>query len=464
VHQRAALVEHSEARRGAFAPCEINANEVHVTDFLQRPLPGLLRGPYRFDRDKWCDPWATFAGCSHRDPPRWLDGAVTNGGEASQELTTDPDEFPADVGKRRLYYLDNLRAVAVLLVVLLHTSLSYMVAAPQWWYVVDPDVNVVFTVIVLLVDVPIMSAMFLVAGYFAVPSLRRRGVGGFVKEKLIRLAAPWVFGVVVLAPTSTYLTYVSRGIPMPYLQFWATEFWGPMYEQSVYWYLGVLLALFLLLGVALNVRPAWGERPVVAAAKPWQAVLAVSLVGVVGAAALSPFVGLDDWHSVGWLFVVQPARVALYPAFFVLGVHAERQGWLTTAGWRPSAKAWIPLAAVSGVVYLAFRVVGYSAAVPTRIVGAVLFVAFCVSGVLAALAGFSRWGDRSTRTWRTLADNSFGIYYVHPLVLYPGVWLLVGFAIPGPIKAIVMLAVTIALSLAISAGILRRAPILRRMF
>jgi peptidoglycan/LPS O-acetylase OafA/YrhL len=393
-----------------------------------------------------------------------LDGAVTNAGEASQELTTDPDEFPAHVGKRRLYYLDNLRAVAVLLVVLLHTSLSYMVAAPQWWYVVDPDVSVVFTVIVLLVDVPIMSAMFLVAGYFAVPSLRRRGVSGFVKEKLIRLGAPWVFGVVVLAPTSTYLTYVSRGIPMPYLEFWATEFWGPMYEQSVYWYLGVLLALFLLLGVALNVRPAWGERPVVAAAKPWQAVLAVSLVSVVGAAALSPFFGLDDWHSVGWLFVVQPARVALYPAFFVLGVHAERQGWLTTAGRRPSEKAWIPLAAVSGVVYLAFRVVGYSAAVPARIVGAVLFVAFCVSGVLAALAGFSRWGDRSTRTWRTLADNSFGIYYVHPLVLYPGVWLLVGLAIPGPIKAIVMLAVTIALSLAISAGILRRAPILRRMF
>ena len=94
----------------------------------------------------------------------------------------------------------------------------------------------------------------------------------------------------------------------------------------------------------------------------------------------------------------------------------------------------------------------------------VLFAAFCVSGVLAAVAGFSRWGDRSTRTWRALADNAFGIYYVHPLALYPGAWLLVSLSIPGPLKAVVLLAVTIALSLAISAGVLRRAPLLRRMF
>lgn len=363
-----------------------------------------------------------------------------------------------------MYFLDNLRAVSVLAVVLLHTSICYMVAAPQWWYVVDPDVSLVFTVIVLVVDVPIMSAMFLVAGYFAIPSLRRRGVGGFVREKLIRLAAPWVFGVVVLAPALTYLSYVSRGIRMPYLQFLTTEFWGPMYQQAVYWFLGVLLALFLLLAVALKVRPGLVQRPAVGHAAPWQALLAVFVVAVAAAAAVSPFFGLDDWHSVGWLFMVQPARVVLYPAFFVLGIHAERQGWFVGDGWRPSARLWIPLAVATGTAYLAFRVTGYSAAIPARVIGGVLFVAFCVSGVLAAVAGFSRWGDRSTPTWRVLADNAFGVYYVHPLVLYPGALVLLGVAVPGPLKFVVVLVATVALSLAISAGVLRRAPILRRMF
>ena len=393
---------------------------------------------------------------------RWFDVHVTIG-EAGQESRTGSD-VPATVVKRRLYYLDNLRAVAVLAVLVLHTSICYMVAAPQWWYVVDPDVSLFFTVVVLIVDVPIMSAMFLVAGYFAIPSTRRRGVGGFVREKLVRLGAPWVFGVVVLAPAVTYLSFVSRGIRMPDLQFWATEFWGPMYQQAVFWFLGVLLALFLLLAVALKVKPSLGERPPVARARPWRALLAVFLVAVVAAAAFSPFFGLDDWHSVGWVFMVQPARVFVYPAFFVLGIHAERQGWLAGDGWRPSARVWIPVAAVTGIAYLAFRVTGYSTTVPARVVGGVLFAAFCVSGVVAAVAGFSRWGDSSTRTWRLLSDNSFGIYYVHPLVLYPGAWLLVSLPIPGAVKAVVLLAVTAALSLAISAGVLRRAPILRRMF
>ena len=383
--------------------------------------------------------------------------------EVSQGSGTASDVVTS-VGKRRLYYLDNLRAVAVLGVLLLHTSICYMVAAPQWWYVVDPDVSLVFTVIVLVVDVPVMSAMFLVAGYFAMPSLRRRRAGGFVKEKLVRLGVPWVFGVVVLAPAVTYLSFLSRGISMPYLQFWATEFWGPMYQQSVFWFLGVLLALFLLLAAAVTVKPGLLQRPTVARAAPWRAVLTVSAVAVVAAAAFSPFFGLDDWHPVGWVFMIQPARIALYPAFFILGIHAERQGWLTGSGWRPSARFWIPATLLSGVAYLAFRVATSSTAVPVRVVGAAAFVAFCVSGVLAALAGFSRWGDRSTRTWRALSDNSFGIYYVHPLVLYPGAWALVGVAVPGALKAVVLLAVTVALSLAISAGILRRAPVLRRMF
>jgi glucans biosynthesis protein C len=404
---------------------------------------------------------------------------VTDSGKAIPELATGPSAAPAPVrdtkgdsplsrrpaqGTRRLYYLDNLRAVAVLAVLLLHTSICYMVAAPPWWYVVDPDVSAVFTVIVLVVDVPTMSAMFLVAGYFAAPSWRRRGTAGLVREKLIRLGAPWVFGALVLAPAVTYLSYVSRGIPMPYLQFWATDFWGPMYQQSVYWFLGVLLALFLLLAVALRVRPALGERHPAPAAAPWRAVLAVFAVGTLAAAALSPFFGLDDWKSVGWLFLVQPARVALYPAFFVLGIHAERQGWLAGDGWRPNVKVWIPAAAVTGLAYLALRVTAYSTAVPARLLGGALFTAFCVAGVLAAVAGFSRWGDSSARTWRALADNAFGIYYVHPLVLYPGAWLLVGLAILGPLKAVILLVVTIALSLAISAGVLRRAPVLRRMF
>ena len=106
----------------------------------------------------------------------------------------------------RLHYLDNLRAFVIILVIVLHAAITYMADPPTWWYVIDADRRVVFTWLVLLVDVPIMQVLFFVAGYFAVRSLQHRGPRGFIREKVVRLAIPWVLGVVFLAPIATDMT------------------------------------------------------------------------------------------------------------------------------------------------------------------------------------------------------------------------------------------------------------------
>ena len=90
----------------------------------------------------------------------------------------------------RLYFLDNLRVVAIILVVVLHGSMTYMAYAPTWWYVVDPNNSEIFTQLVLLIDVPIMPILFFLAGYFALPSLQKRGVKLFLKEKFVRIGIP----------------------------------------------------------------------------------------------------------------------------------------------------------------------------------------------------------------------------------------------------------------------------------
>ena len=40
---------------------------------------------------------------------------------------------------------------------------------------------------------------------------------------------------------------------MGYLQFWATDFWSKLYQQSVYWFLGVLFAMFVVLALIYRV-------------------------------------------------------------------------------------------------------------------------------------------------------------------------------------------------------------------
>jgi glucans biosynthesis protein C len=366
----------------------------------------------------------------------------------------------------RLHELDNLRAFVIVLVVVLHAAITYMTPAPTWWYVIDPDQSVAFSLLVLLVDVPLMPIMFFVAGYLATPSIRRRGPRGFVREKAIRLGIPWVLGVVFLAPLATYMTYVSRGIPTGYLQFWTNDFWGPMFQQSVYWFLGVLFLEFLVLAYAY-VFPARALLQAEARVSPPPGVAFFLLfIGLTagGSAVFSGRLGLDDWQSMGWLFVIQPARVAFYVGYFMLGVHAERKGWLTDGGYRPNPAGWGLACVAAAVVYVAFRASVPLAGMAERSAGSLLFGVFCLAALMAGLAIFGRWGNGAGRAWRTLAANSFGVYYIHPLILYPLAWMLVGVGVPAVAKFTMLVAVTVVASLAVSVFVLRRAPGLRRMF
>lgn len=364
----------------------------------------------------------------------------------------------------RLVFLDNLRAAVILLVIMLHASITYMLYGPAWWYVVDPDQALGFTALVLLIDVPLMPALFFAAGYFALPSLRRHGTGAFVRGKLVRLGGPWAFGVVVLAPLVTYMSYVSRGVPTGYLDFWTGDFWGPMFQQAVYWFLGVLLALFLLLAWAWEASArlrAWS--PARSRPGPWFYPAFIALTAG-GAILVSPSLGLDDWVPFGWLFVTQPARLAFYAGYFSLGIIAERRGWLAPDGYAPDVPTWVAGAVATGIAYLGYRLTGNPDTVPERIIAGLLFSAFCLAAVMAGLAVFRRWGSWTGRVWRALAANSFGIYYVHPLILYPLAWLLVGVPVPAVVKVAVLVVVTTAGSLAVSALVLHRLPGVRRAF
>lgn len=375
-----------------------------------------------------------------------------------------PDRSSEASGRTRLHFLDNLRAFVIVMVVVLHASITYMLFAPEWWYVVDPDQSIIFTALVLLVDVPNMPALFFVAGFFAIPSLERRGVRGFVREKSLRLAIPWLFGVVFLAPLATYMIYVSRGIPTGYLEFWTRDFWGALYQQSAYWFLGVLFVLFMLLAGLHEpaARPAAGPQR---AGRPRvRFFVAFAALTALGSMLLAPRYSVDDWQPLWVLLVVQPARIALYVGYFALGVYAERRRWFRADGYRPEPGPWGIACLVSGLAYLVLRMAVPPDTEAGRIAGAMLFSPFCLTAVMYGLAVFQRHADGGGRAWRTLAGNSFGIYYVHPLVLYPVAYLLVGVAVPAPGKAVVLVAVTLLVSLAVSSLVLRRLPGLRRIF
>jgi len=366
----------------------------------------------------------------------------------------------------RITFLDNLRAFVILLVVVMHGAMCYMLYAPEWWYVVDEQQSLFFTVLVLAVDVPIMLIMFFISGYFALRSLVKRGPNGFLKDKFIRIGAPWLFGVLFLAPLTAYMLYIRWDVPVGYLQFWSNDFWGEMFQQSVYWFLGILFLLFFVLALAYDISPRLRRARPRLEWPSWRLFLGFWALMSLGMFIMSAFFPIDSWHSQSKLFVFQPLRLPLYFGYFALGIYAYLRGWFREGGYRPRTAVWGPIWLIAGLLYLGNRlfVLPSEMADIGKVAHAPLFNAFCLSSLLFASAVFQRWFNSPSSFWSSLSANSYGIYYIHPLVLYPAAYLFLGVPLPLAVKAPLVIAIGLAGSWLVSEFFLRRAPLVRRAF
>ena len=213
-----------------------------------------------------------------------------------------------------------------------------------------------FFCFVMICDVFIMPVMFLLAGYFGLPSLLRKGEDAFVHDKLKRIAVPWVVGTLFVAPVTTYFIWLSRSkTPPPYLHFWSHTFFSEAYEQAQFWFLGVLLLFYFGLIIARSAnerlrrmepgpgRPALWFFPAF--------VLASTLVFL----AVNQHVIDYAWVPVAYLLVIQPTRFSLYIFYFALGVHAYRRRWFTDGGYNPRIATWVPLSVLLGAAFMLYK-------------------------------------------------------------------------------------------------------------
>lgn len=368
----------------------------------------------------------------------------------------------------RIFFLDHLRAFTIVLVVVLHGAITYMVGAPAYWYVIDQQTSLAFTILVLLIDVPIMLVIFFISGFFALPSLAKKGAAGFIKDKFVRIGAPWLAGVLFLAPPTAYLIYYTRNVPMSLYQFWTSEFWTKAYQQSVYWYLGVLFFFFLILSQLYSSNARLRSARYQATPPSWKFLGAFWLIMSAGMLAMSQFFPLDTWYTQIYILVFQPERLPLYIGYFVLGIYAWQHRWFSPQGYHPRLRWWGVLWLVSALLYIANRVVIIPAnmlpTLVTQIAHAGLFNTLCLASLMAGTAFFQQRAAQSGPVWGSLSANAYGIYYIHPLIEYPLAYLFTFVSLPLALKAALVILAALGLSWAFSAAVLTKMPLVRRAF
>ncbi len=93
---------------------------------------------------------------------------------------------------QRIYYLDNLRATAMLLGVFLHSALAYAKPSQSVWLATDPNASVALDANIWFIHLFRMGLFFLLSGYFAKLVIERKGLGHFMWNRCLRVVVPFI--------------------------------------------------------------------------------------------------------------------------------------------------------------------------------------------------------------------------------------------------------------------------------
>jgi glucans biosynthesis protein C len=367
----------------------------------------------------------------------------------------------------RVYFLDNLRMFTVLAVIVLHVGVAYATLVP-WYYVMDSQKNAVFDFLLLVADGFTMPTLFFIAGYFALPSLRKYGPTGFCIAKIKRLGLPLVVITFLFCPIISYLASRNRGGSLSYFEYWlrllptalnwclgvshSSEDVLQHLDQFMpyhLWFLGLLLFFdgLLLVGYALVGRRLSGAHRTSGRGAGFGLFLILALV--VGLAEAFAQVAITDiaWARLGPLVVFQPARLPLYLGFFGLGLFATAKGWFTTVRLPGQTWIWGVLAVVSFALMMGTITLNMAPGGPKPLwipfAHGLARTFFCLAVVGVLIAFGQRYWNRPGGVSASLAASSYDIYLAHfPLVLVLQ-YLLLGLAVSAVSKfGIIFLTVT----------------------
>ena len=328
------------------------------------------------------------------------------------------NEGKAVPGKKRIYWLDNLRTFAIFLVVVIHAGIVYESSGigAIFWIVDDPSTHDLIGIVNLVLDIFVMPTLFFISGYLIPLSLGHRNGWDSVKAKFKRLMIPWVIAVFTLIPIYKVIFLHSRGLPPEH---WSSyfHFSNGIYGQNWLWFLPVLF-IFNVLYVLLSSR-GW-----VPAKMSFKLAMVATFVISVASSVAFDLLNAEGWTKTA-LIDFQNERLLVYFMLFLLGSLGFHRGIFAS---RPGSKklyiavnatAWIPVGVYT--VLLIIWLLNPNFMLVSPIVGSLVFwLSFCLSLlclVYLTVETFRFFLDRPGRIWNELNKNSYYVYIIHVIVL-----------------------------------------------
>ena len=228
----------------------------------------------------------------------------------------------------RLYFADNLRTYLITLVVLHHLAIVYTGAGAFYYVEPTPIDQLALAVLVIFIAINqayFMGLLFLISAYFSPGSLERKGVGRFVKDRLIRLGIPLLVVFFVLNPIAAIGSYAMpasvSGIttPLSWQAYPQLVGFGPM------WFVAMLLVFDVGFAIWWAARRNRMPRQESSNEPPRYRAIAAFILVLALTSYLSRIV-----IPIGEFVAGFPTLSYLpqYVSFFIIGIVAVRHNWL----------------------------------------------------------------------------------------------------------------------------------------
>ena len=335
---------------------------------------------------------------------------------------------------RRYHALDAVRAFALLTGIALHSTISFLPGMRAGnWPISDDAQSVALAAVFFIIHIFRMSVFYAMAGFFAHGLLMRAGAWGLIRNRLRRIALPFVVSLVVVMPllipafkwaqSQLHLPWpptVQLPIPNPHL-----PPWGHL------WFLYLLLVLYALWMLARSVWVMAERRATLIGLldRAFARLIASRLGPVALAAPTAVLLFFTPWWQL-WTGIPAPVMglipnlpaIVAFGSAFAFGWFLHRQPPLLEQLQRDWLLYTI-VALVSSVV--AISLIGASSKffhveLPTRerIAYAASYNLATWCWIFGLIGAATKFLAHPNATRRYLADASFFMYIAHLPIVY----------------------------------------------
>ena len=364
----------------------------------------------------------------------------------------------------RLDYLDAARALALILGIVFHASLSFM---PIFigWAVMDISTSSIVPKLVMILHSFRLELFFLIAGFFSHMTFHREGVQPFSKSRLLRIAIPFIIGWFLLRPMivsawimgaesmrgeANILHAIKSGLSslgdLPKDLLIGTHLW------FLYYLLIVSISVILIRYLACLHKTLQHQLMVLVdtiVRSLCHSSLAIFAVAIPTASCL--------WFMNHWgvdtpdkSLIPQVPVLLLYAGFFLVGWLLHRQTPLieqfTRLTWSKSALCLFSV--ITAILLSSYEMKSAHPHYLLLKIGFTLSYSIMMWLLVSLIIGLLKHlFDRPSKTVRYVADSSYWLYLIHlPIVI----WLQIAFAelpLHWSIKLTVISVLTVSVSL-----------------